>query len=148
MSELLQFIRDLVAEFVDQLRELAGLIRWVPVLRMRYGRLKCELRMQVISFLLAMFNFCTASAWINVRFYFALVGDVQADRHFVSMTAGLAPIWGLCWLVSSMLMLGSLEGCRRITWYGLSAVMINAIPIALVAIIAVASFWKFSQQQS
>lgn len=58
----------------------------------------------------------------------------------------LAPIWGLCWLVSSILMVGRLEGCRRITWYELVAVMINAIPIVLVAMFVILSSWKFAQQ--
>ena len=75
----------------------------------------------------------------SIRFYFYLIGDRVGERQFAGRTFGIGILCCLSWFIGSILVIQ----CKRLTWYGIIALAMVAIPFGAVACVICAAYWDF-----
>ena len=78
-----------------------------------------------------------------MRIYYAHVGDLKGDRTFVFNSLGLLPIWVLTWIIGFVIVGNSISKSRQLTWHGVGALVMLAVPALPVAAFVIISFWRF-----
>ncbi len=103
------------------------------------------IKQQRLGFYFAIFNFVGMVIWVGIRVYFAIIGDIKADRNFTFGTLGYLPVWVLCWIIGFVSVGNSISQSKRFTSYGTAALIMLAIPAIPVAIMVITSFWQFGK---
>ena len=101
------------------------------------------LKRQRVAFFFSLFNFVGLSGWSWMRIYFAIVGDPIGDRAFVFNSLGLLPIWIVSWIIGFVIVANSISKSKRVTWHGVGAIVMLAVPAIPVAAFVFVSFGRF-----
>ena len=100
-------------------------------------------RRQRVAFFFALVNFVGLAVWSWTRIYYAVVGDLQGDRTFVFYSLALLPIWILTWIIGFVFVGNSISKSEQLTWQGVGALVMLAVPGIPVAAFVFISFWRF-----
>lgn len=101
------------------------------------------LQRQRVGFYLALVNFIGLVVCGWVRGYYAVVGDDKGDRAFVYASLCFFPVWVLTWIFGFVIVGNSLSNSGRITWHGVGALAMLAVPAIPVAIMVIIVFYQF-----
>ncbi|WP_010586382.1 hypothetical protein [Schlesneria paludicola] len=82
-------------------------------------------------------------AFVSARHYYASRGDSASLRALVGETLKYLPFWILTWIVGVIVTGNSITRARRVTWHGLGALVLLAVPAIPIAILVVVLFWRF-----
>ena len=101
------------------------------------------IRRQRVAFFFALFTFVAVVIWIGVRVYFVVVINPDADRQFVFNTLGLVPICALSWIIGFVVVGNSISRSKRLTSYGIAALILLAVPAIPVAAVTFMIYQRF-----
>lgn len=107
------------------------------------SEIETAFKRQRVAFFLALANFLGRAAWSWMRIYYTIAGDPKADRTSVFNTLGLLPIWCVIWIIGFVIVGNSATKSKRVTWHGVGAIVMLAIPAIPVTTSAFISFWRF-----
>lgn len=101
-------------------------------------------RPQQVAFYLALADLLGLTALLGARAYVASFRDPQAERRFVLAPAviEMIPVFALAWVVACVLVGNSVLASRRVTRYGLGAIVMLAALATPVAFTVIVSFWS------